>query len=331
MLPEIDLQQLLDAISSYVMFTDEEHQVLLVNEAIETQLGLEPEEIVGGYCPQVVHGLEEGEEYEGCPLPAAIETGEPVTRETYDDKVGWFESAIYPTDYTTSCGNRIYLHMIRDINKRKEAEKKLQESHRQLQQITDGVIKALSRTVEKKDPYTAQHQRRCSRLASAIAEEMELGEECADGLRVAGLIHDIGKMMVPAEILNKPGELGEHEFELVQMHAEFGYDTLKEIEFPWPVAQVALQHHERLDGSGYPQGLEGDEIIVEAKIMAVADVVEAMTFRRPYREALGIEAALNELRQNRGLLYDPSVVEACLNLFKKQSFSFQNMEIEREH
>ncbi len=324
MLPDIDLEQLIDAVPFYVMLVDEEHHILMVNEAIEDQLGVDPEEIVGGYCPQVVHGLDKGEEYPGCPLPQAVQTDEPVTKETHDPLLGWFLSGIYPTGYETEDGKRIFLHVIRDINKRKEAERKLQESYNQLKEMTNGIIKALSRTVERKDPYTAQHQQRCSRLAAAIGVEMGLDGDRVEGLRVAALIHDIGKMMVPAAILNKPGELGHHEFNIVKMHCEFGYDSLTEIDFPWPVAEVALQHHERIDGSGYPRGLTGEEMILEAKIMAVADVVEAMTFRRPYREALGLEAALEEIEKNSGALYHPPAVKATLSVFESGRFSFEN-------
>ena len=177
-------------------------------------------------------------------------------------------------------------------------------------------------TVEMNDPFTAGHQRRVANLARAIATEMGLSRERVDGMRMAGFIHDLGKLSVPGEILSKPGRLTEIEFNLVKTHPQVGYDILKRVESPWPVAQIVLQHHERIDGSGYPTGLRGDEIMLEARILAVADVVEAMSSHRPYRPALGIDRALEEISRNRGLLYDPSAVDACLKVFTEKGFKF---------
>src|SRR4030042_3644975 len=174
-----------------------------------------------------------------------------------------------------------------------------------------------------RDPYTAGHQRRVTILACAIAEEMGLTEEQFDGLRLAGLVHDIGKFNVPVEILNNPGQISETEFNIIKTHPEAGYNVLKEIEFPWPVGRIVLQHHERLDGSGYPQGLKKEGIVLEAKILAVADVVEAMASDRPYRPALGIEAALEEITKNRGVLYDPEVADVCARVFIERGFKLE--------
>ena len=174
--------------------------------------------------------------------------------------------------------------------------------------------------VETKDPYTAGHQERVANLAVAIAEDLSLPPEKINGIRMAGMIHDIGKVKVPTEILSKPGKLSPTEFTLIQSHAEIAYDILKIIDFHYPVAQIAYQHHERIDGSGYPRGLKGDEILVEAKIIAVADVVEAITSHRPYRPALGIDAALEEISKNRGILYDQEVTDACLSLFQEKGY-----------
>jgi HD-GYP domain-containing protein (c-di-GMP phosphodiesterase class II) len=160
-------------------------------------------------------------------------------------------------------------------------------------------------------------------LAHAIASEMGLPEEQIEGIRVAGMIHDIGKISVPAQILSKPGELNSLEYGLIQQHPRIGYDLLKTIDFPWPVAQIVLQHHERMDGSGYPAGLSGDEIMLEARILAVADVVAAMTSHRPYRATLGLDKALEEISQNRGVLYDAEVVDACLKLFTEKGLEFE--------
>jgi PAS domain S-box-containing protein/putative nucleotidyltransferase with HDIG domain len=179
----------------------------------------------------------------------------------------------------------------------------------------EGAIEALARTTEMRDPYTAGHQQRVSQLACAIAEKMGLGKETVESLRVSGLLHDIGKISVPAEILSKPTTLTTVEFNLVQEHVRIGFDILKGIVFPWPVAEMILQHHERMDGSGYPRGLKGEAICLEARILAVADVIEAMASHRPYRPALGIDAALQEIREHQGKLYDPDVVEACIQAF----------------
>jgi len=178
-------------------------------------------------------------------------------------------------------------------------------------------------TVEVKDPYTAGHQRRVGNLARAIANEMGLPQEQIEGIRMAGLIHDLGKISIPAEILSKPGRLSDFEWGMIKMHPQVGYDILGEIEFPWPVAQMVLQHHERMDGSGYPQGLAGEDILLEAKILGVADVVEAMASFRPYRPARGLDKALEEISQNRGGLYDPEVVDVCLKLFTEKGFAFE--------
>ena len=210
----------------------------------------------------------------------------------------------------------------RDVTERKETEQQLQRSLSQLQAITEEVIAAIADIVEVRDPYTAGHERRVAELALAIATRMGLDEETVTGVRVASLLHDVGKITVPTEILSKPGRLSEVEFQLIRTHPQASHDVLHGIEFPWPVAEVALQHHERLDGSGYPRGLAGDEIILEARILAVADVVEAMASHRPYRPALGIDAALEEIEQHSGGLYDAAVTEACVELFRRQGFTF---------
>lgn len=213
--------------------------------------------------------------------------------------------------------------VVRDITERKQMEEELSRSLARLRSILGGVIQALASTIEARDPYTSGHQRRVANLARAIATEMGLSQEKIEGVRIAGLVHDIGKITIPAEILSKPGKLTEAEMDMVRTHPQVGYDILKEIEFPWPVAQIVLQHQERMDGSGYPAGLKGDEIILEARILAVADVVEAMSFHRPYRPAYGIDEALKEISRNRIVLYDPDVVDACVRLFKEKGFRFR--------
>jgi putative nucleotidyltransferase with HDIG domain len=174
--------------------------------------------------------------------------------------------------------------------------------------------------VEVRDPYTAGHQLRSADLARAIATEMGLPQKKVDGIRMAGSIHDIGKLSIPAEILSKPIKLTNLEFSLIKEHSRSGYEMLKDVESPWPLAEIVYQHHERMDGSGYPRNLKGDDILMEARIMAVADVVEAMASHRPYRAGLGIDAALSEIEKNRGIFYDDAVADACLRLFREKGY-----------
>ncbi len=191
-----------------------------------------------------------------------------------------------------------------------------------LRDSLEDALKAIARTIEMRDPYTAGHQRRVAELAQMLARELGLSEDEIHGIFLAAVVHDIGKINVPAEILVRPGRLNEIEFALVKNHAASSYDILKGIKFPWPIAEIAHQHHERLDGTGYPQGLKGGDILFGARIMAVADVVEAMSSHRPYRPGLGIDAALKEIETGRGIIYDADVVDACLKLFKEERFKF---------
>jgi putative two-component system response regulator len=206
--------------------------------------------------------------------------------------------------------------------KRKQAELELKQSYEKLKNTFEGAIQAIALAIDKRDPYTAGHQQRVTKLACAIAQEMSLPENKIEGIRMAGMVHDIGKIYVPAEILSKPAKLTEAEMAIIKDHPQVGYDILKNIEFPWPVAEIVLQHHERMLGDGYPVGLAGEEILKEARIIAVADVVEAMSSHRPYRPALGIKAALEEIKRWRGHHYDPEVVDACLKVFEEKGFRF---------
>jgi putative nucleotidyltransferase with HDIG domain len=211
----------------------------------------------------------------------------------------------------------------REIAERTRAEEELKHTLGRLRKAMDGAIHAMALTVEVRDPYTSGHQRRVANLARAMATEMGLSAVQIDGIRFAGIIHDIGKISVPSEILSKPGQLSETEFNLIKIHSQVGYDILRKIEFDWPVADIVYQHHERMDGSGYPLGLSGEAILIEARTISVADVVEAMASYRPYRPMLGIDKALEEISQKKGSLYDPLVVEACLKVFEKRAFKFE--------
>ena len=215
--------------------------------------------------------------------------------------------------------------VIENLGHKRATEEALRRSWQEVQKgklgaILEGMVSALASVAEKRDPYTAGHQQRVTLLACAIAEHMGLPEVQIDGIRVAGTLHDIGKMYVPAEILNKTGALAGVEMALVRAHSEAGYDIVKGIEFPWPVAQAILQHHERLDGSGYPAGLSGEDIILEARVLGVADVDEAMCSHRPFRPALGMDKALEEISRHRSILYDPRVVDACLKVVTDKGF-----------
>ncbi len=213
-----------------------------------------------------------------------------------------------------------------DITERKQAQIALEKSYLQLKKILEGAFQAIAMMAESRDPYTAGHQWQVAKLSVAIAREMGLDENRIEGIHVGAAIHDIGKIQIPAEILAKPSQLTDLEYSLVKNHPRVGYDILKKIEFPWPVADIAYQHHERLDGSGYPLGLKGEEIILEARIVAVADVVESMANHRPYRPARGLEAAMEEIIKHRGRLFDPDVVDACVRLFRNKGFHFGSRE-----
>lgn len=210
-----------------------------------------------------------------------------------------------------------------DITSRKLAEESLGLTIEKLKKALLGTVHAMSLTVETRDPYTAGHQRRVSNLACSIAKEMGLPDDTIDNIRMAGIIHDIGKISVPAEILVKPGKINELEMSLIRTHPQAGYDILKDVGLPYPIAEIVLQHHERLDGSGYPNGLKDEQIILEAKIISVADVIEAIASHRPHRPGYGIDVALEEIVGKKGILYDKDVVEACVKLFKEKGFSFE--------
>lgn len=217
--------------------------------------------------------------------------------------------------------NRLRNHLEEVIEERTV---ELRRSEQKLRQNLFDSVSALASIVEMRDPYTAGHQRRVAQLAVAIANGMQLPENQVEGIYLAGVLHDVGKIQIPAEILSKPGRLNPLEFALIKEHALHGHEILKTIDFPWPIAEVILQHHERLDGSGYPRSLKGTDILVEAKIIAVADVVESMISHRPYRPSLGIDAALEEIERGRAQLYDPTVVDACIKLFREEGYVLGN-------
>ncbi|MBU1398529.1 MAG: HD domain-containing protein [Proteobacteria bacterium] len=215
------------------------------------------------------------------------------------------------------------IETLQDITERRLAEEQLKCTLESLRRSFGTTIQVMVSAVETRDPYTSGHQIRMANIARAIATEMELTQDQIEGIRMAGSIHDIGKLSIPAEILSKPGKLSEIEFSLIKEHARKGYEMLKDVESPWPLAEIVYQHHERMDGSGYPRKLQGEAIFMEAHILAVADVMEAMSSHRPYRAGLGIEAALNEIEKNRGIFYDNTVADACLRIFREKGFQLE--------
>ncbi len=280
--------------------------------------------------------FEDGEGKSFTPLihPDDLEMVSEVFRETLSGKSRHYRVRIYKKDggvlilsvNTTPVyeNNKIVgtVSFGRDITARVKAEGKLKKSYEQLKKITEGTVHAMALTLEMKDPYTAGHQRRVAKLACAIAKEMGLSEKQIEGIRIAAILHDVGKLLISKDILNKPGTLTDEETEVIRNHPQVGFNILKSIEFDWPIADIVLQHHERVNKTGYPRRLDSKNIILEGKIIAVADVVEAMCSLRPYRSAHTIEEALQEILQNKGILYDTEVVNVCIELFIEKGFTF---------
>ena len=311
-------QTTFDAIGDAVALMDQEGNILQGNQAMVDLVGKPFSEIIGRRCWEVVHGTIGP--IDDCPM---VRMRQSRQREESVLPVGesWLKVAVDPI--LDEAGNLTgAVHLIADITQLKRAEAEVQHSLEKLTKALNGTVLAVANTVEMRDPYTAGHQRRVAQLAGAIAQEMGFSAERVEGMRVLGCLHDIGKIAIPAEILSKPGRISPMEFTLIQDHPRVGYEIIKDIDFPFPLAEGILQHHERLNGSGYPQGISGPDIILEARILGVADVVEAMASHRPYRVALGIDKALEEISRNRGILYDPEVVDICLKLFTEKGFSF---------
>jgi len=284
----------------------------------------------------------------------STETGNPQTQSNISDQLLYLQKPFYPQEiiqFSTALSIKwqaerqlLVLHseletlvekrtaelvesnklLKKEIENRKHVQEELEQSLQNLKKGMDSTIQAIAMTVEKRDPYTSGHQMRVAALTRAIAETIGLAEAQVEGAFMAASLHDIGKIALPAEILSKPIQLTEIEISLIQAHAQAGYDILKGIEFPWPIADIIIQHHERMDGSGYPQGLAADSISIEARIIGVCDVVETMSSHRPYRPSMGIGKALEEISRNSGTLYDADVVVACLKIFNEQNFEFPN-------
>jgi len=297
-----------------------------VNPAAARMLGYESSEMIGLHSHSLWHHTKiDGSHYheEACPIYSACKGG--VVLHDQEDLFWRKDGSGFPVEFslTPICeGERLLGSVLtfRDITPRKQAEEQLRQTLDSLRRAVSTTIQVMASTVEARDPYTAGHQIRSADLACAIAAELGLSQEKIEGIRMAASIHDIGKLSIPAEILSKPTKLSDIEFSLIKDHAQRGFDMLKDVESPWPLAEIVYQHHERMDGSGYPRNLRGEDICMEARILAVADVVEAMASHRPYRASLGIDAALNEIERNSGIFYDNTVADACLRLFREKGF-----------
>lgn len=303
---------------------DTDFKVLKWNDAAERIFGYSAAEAVGRHASFIVpEGFKAQVDQVWADLMAG-RGGQRSTNEnmTKDGRVifcEWYNTALANGD-----GRTIGVaSLAQNVTQRHLAEASLREGLTKLRTTLKASIDSLASAIEMRDPYTAGHQERVTRLARAIAVEMGLGDERVEAIEIAGVIHDLGKLYVPAEILSKPTKLTDLEYAMIKMHAQAGYTILSKIDFPWPIAKIVHQHHELINGSGYPQGLAGKEILLEARILCVADVVEAMSSHRPYRPALGIRAALEEIAQKQGLLYDREVVDACQRLFREKQFKFE--------
>jgi PAS domain S-box-containing protein/putative nucleotidyltransferase with HDIG domain len=314
---------ILDAIPHAVIGL-ENRRIIFANNSVEAVFGWKPEEIIGKMTrifyrsdeayeeiARRVYPVLEKQNIHSEEFPCVRRDGTEIVCMVNTSKVG------------DILKDKRIVVVYEDITERKRAQGELKLSFERVQKRLKETVNALASMTEKRDPYTAGHQQRVSQLAGAIAREMKLPDEQVEGILVAATLHDIGKIYEPSEILSKPGILTDIEFLMMKVHPQIGYDILRNIEFPWPVATIVLQHHEKLDGSGYPRGLSDGNILLEARILAVADVVEAMASHRPYRAALGIDSALKEISENSGILYDADAVDSCLRLFKNKRFEFK--------
>jgi PAS domain S-box-containing protein len=319
-----DWQRIADAISDGLIVTDRHHRILFVNRAFATLAGVDARRLIGKKCHDVFScDLCATPE---CPLAACQAIGEqrvfnhqPHCKNS--QHAPWIITANAYPDANGDIGG--YVERFTDASAFRRIKQALHLSNDRLRKNMGAIIQAMSTTIEKRDPYTAGHQRRVTKLCRAIATQMGFNWERIQGMRMAAAIHDLGKINIPSAILNKPGPISEHEMAIIQMHPRTAYEILKDIQFPWPIAETIYQHHERLDGSGYPRQLSGDQILLEARILAVADVVESIASFRPYRPELGLKAAIAEIESEKGVLYDASVVEICTALFSRQAFDFE--------
>lgn len=315
---EARYRRLLQGLPAVVCELAADGRTLSVNAAASRVLGYQPTELLGRHWWDTL-----------CPGELNQQV-DRLSRQLQSGDVGDFEMVLqasdgslktlawsFATEYLADGTPECVVGFGVDVTEHQRVDEELKHSVAKLRGALEGTVEAMAMTVEIRDPYTAGHQRRVAALGCAIATELGLSEEQINAIRLAGTIHDIGKISVPVELLSKHGRMQRTELDLIKAHPEVGYAILKMIDFPWPVAQIVHQHHERIDGSGYPRGLQGDDILLEARILAVADVVESMAGPRPYRPALGVDKAIQEISEQRGILYDPGVVDACLKIIRE--------------
>jgi PAS domain S-box-containing protein len=303
-----------DAVTDAVMLLDANAVVVRANAAATRLTGRGIDEIVGSLCCAAVHGL--AVPHPDCARRRALQSGNVETSIIRQDGA-WLRMTFHPI---RGPGGRVHggVHVICDVTSEEQVRRDLQDSDTRRQAISEGLFAVLAATSEAGESCSPGHQRRVSERAATIAQTMGVSADRVEGIRLAALVHDVGNHSVPPEVLAKPGPLTAAEFELVKRHAQASHDILAPIDLPWPIADVALQHHERLDGSGYPAGSSGEAIALEARIVAVADVMEAMTADRPHRPAPGVDAALEEIAAGAGTRYDPHVCAACLRAVREQ-------------
>ncbi len=321
-------QHLFENSPEAVVVATNDSTIMQVNQAFVDVFGYTQEEAIGKNIDQLVApNTYQDEAHEITSQIAEGETIKLETKRTCKDGTE-IDVSIMGTPIIIA-GQQVAVYGIyRDITNRKNAERQLKASYDKLQKLIEDTVNVLAHVVELRDPYTAGHQHNVAQLAIAIAEELKLSEDEINGIRIGGTMHDIGKIKVPIKVLNKVEMLTDREWEQIKNHPTTGYELLKDLEFPWPVAEIVHQHHERFDGTGYPRGLKNDETLVEARILAVADVVEAMANDRPYRQSLGLEIALEEIEDNKGILYDPIVVENAVRILTNGTFTFNQKHTE---
>jgi PAS domain S-box-containing protein len=313
------IKETLQAMGDAVISVDSEDRIQLINRAAESLVGWEASEAAGRPLKEVYILRQSAEQ-----------SGEKGQINILVDRRGneYVIEEVRTSVQEIETGRNGTVIIFRDISGHDEAAEVRRHSELSIERLRRGLaatVQAIAAIVETRDPYTAGHQRRVADLSRTIARAMALTDDRIDGIRMAASIHDIGKVSVPAEILSKPAKLRTTESELIKEHPQAGYEILKNIDFPWPIARMVLEHHERIDGSGYPKGLTGNQLLMESKIIAVADVVEAIASHRPYRPALGIDMALEEIRKHRGVLYDPEVVDTCLGLILEKGYRMKEM------
>ena len=319
-----ELQMIMDSVPAIIFYKDTEGRIIRANKILADSLKIPIKDIVGKK-PEELFPKEQAENMRKDDQEVMI-SGKAKRNiiQLYTTPEGIRVLLSDKIPYKDKEGKVIgVIGLAKDITVQRKEEQELKQTYQRLKKTLDASIDTMSRIIEAKDPYTSGHQHRVCQLAVPLARELGLPEDKIEGIRIASLIHDIGKIGLPTEILSKPSKLTDIEFSLIKGHSQIGSDILKPIDFSYPIANIVLQHHENIDGSGYPNGVKDNEISIEAKILRIADVVEAMSSFRPYRPALGIDAALEEITQNRGIFYDPEVVDICLKLFKEKGFKFE--------